>query len=214
MAVSVVVAVGDVADPLVNAIASRIPKVKVGPGDDPSSEMGPLVTADHRERVAGYLERAAPEGAQVVVDGRRDSFEGDGYYLGCSLVDRVRPGMGIYDDEIFGPVLSVVRTESYDEAVALVNANPYGNGVAIFTRDGGAARRFEFDVEVGMVGVNVAIPVPVGFYSFGGWKASLFGDSAMYGPEGVRFYTRPKVVTTRWPDPATSAIDLGFPHSP
>jgi malonate-semialdehyde dehydrogenase (acetylating)/methylmalonate-semialdehyde dehydrogenase len=173
--------------------------------------MGPLVTGEHRDRVRSYVDGAAREGAEVVVDGRA-APHAEGFFLGCSLLDRVRPGMRVYDDEIFGPVLSVVRVDTFDEAVALINANPYGNGVALFTRDGGAARRFEAAVDVGMVGVNVAIPVPVGFHSFGGWKASLFGDSAMYGPEGVRFYTRPKVVTSRWPDPATSRIDLGFPH--
>ncbi len=145
------------------------------------------------------------------MDGRREWPEG--FFLGCTLLDGVRPGMRVYDDEIFGPVLGVVRVETYEEAVTLVNESPYGNGSAIFTRDGGAARRFQHEVAAGMVGVNVAIPVPVGFHSFGGWKSSLFGDAAMYGPEGIRFYTRPKVVTTRWPDPSTSEIDLGFPRS-
>jgi malonate-semialdehyde dehydrogenase (acetylating) / methylmalonate-semialdehyde dehydrogenase len=213
MAVSVVVAVGAVADSLVDAIASRIPGIQIGPGDDPSSAMGPLITREHRDRVAGYVGGAAGDGATVVVDGRSSAPEGAGFFLGCSLLDRVAPGMAAYEDEIFGPVLSVVRVDTYDEAVALVNANPYGNGVAIFTRDGGAARRFQFDIEVGMVGINVPVPVPVGFYSFGGWKSSLFGDTHMYGPEGVQFYTRGKVVTSRWPDPATSSIDLGFPQS-
>jgi malonate-semialdehyde dehydrogenase (acetylating)/methylmalonate-semialdehyde dehydrogenase len=148
-----------------------------------------------------------------VVDGRERRFDGDGFFLGASLVDGVRPGMRVYDDEIFGPVLSVVRAGTYEEAVRLVNDNPYGNGCAIFTRDGGAARQFEFDVVCGMVGVNVPIPVPVAYYSFGGWKASLFGDTAMYGPAGVDFYTRTKVVTSRWPDPATSIVDLGFPRT-
>ena len=209
MAISVVVAVGGVSDPLVEAIAERIPGVVVGPGDDEASMMGPLITREHRDRVRAYVEGAAGEGARVVVDG--DAPDSAGFFAGCALVDGVEPGMRLYDDEIFGPVLSVVRVPSYDEAVALVNANPYGNGVALFTRDGGAARLFQRQVDVGMVGVNVPIPVPVAWHSFGGWKASLFGDSAMYGPEGVRFYTRPKVVTTRWPDPASSAIDLGFP---
>jgi len=211
MAISVVVAVGSVAEPLVAAIAARIPSVIVGPGTDPSSQMGPLVTAEHRARVLSYVEGSESEGATLVVDGRGDWPSG--FYLGCTLLDHVRPGMKVYDDEIFGPVLGVVRVQTYDEAVALVNANPYGNGVAVFTRDGGVARRFQLDVTVGMVGVNVSIPVPVGFHSFGGWKSSLFGDSAIYGPEGIRFYTRPKVVTTRWPDPSTSAIDLGFPQT-
>ena len=210
MAISVVVAVGSVADPLVDAIAARIPAVVVGPGDQETSMMGPLVTPQHRDRVRSYVERAPDEGARVVVDGS-DAVAGDGFFVGCTLVDHVEPGMRVYDDEIFGPVLSVVRVPTFDEAVALVNANPYGNGVALFTRDGGAARRFERDVEIGMVGVNVPIPVPVASYSFGGWKASLFGDSAVYGPDGIRFYTRPKVVTSRWPEPAASAIDLGFP---
>ena len=211
MAVSVVVAVGAVADQLVDAIAARVPSVLVGPGENPDSQMGPLVTAEHRDRVRSYIDGAESEGARLVVDGRGEWPEG--FFLGCTLLDEVRPEMRAYDDEIFGPVLSVVRVPSYDDAVALVNANPYGNGTALYTRDGGAARRFQREVTSGMLGVNVAIPVPVGFHSFGGWKASLFGDSAMYGPEGIRFYTRPKVVTTRWPDPATSEIDLGFPRT-
>jgi len=211
MAISVVVAVGSAADPLVQAIATRIPSIAVGPGTDPASQMGPLVTAEHRDRVRSYIDGADAEGARIVVDGRDAPCVG--FFLGCSLLDRVRPGMRVYDEEIFGPVLSVVRVDTYDEALAVVNGNPHGNGAAIFTRDGGAARRFEVDVEVGMVGVNVSIPVPVGFYSFGGWKASLFGDSPMYGPEGVRFYTRPKVVTSRWPSPASDGVDLGFPQT-
>jgi malonate-semialdehyde dehydrogenase (acetylating) / methylmalonate-semialdehyde dehydrogenase len=213
MAVSAVVAVGDVADRLVQAIAARIPSVTIGPGDDPGSQMGPLVTREHRDKVASYLEDAALGGAEVVVDGRKQSFDGEGFFLGASLVDSVRPGSKVYDDEIFGPVLSVVRVDTYDDAVRLVNDSPYGNGVAIYTRDGGAARRFQFEVQAGMVGVNVPIPVPVAYYSFGGWKASLFGDTHMYGPEGIHFYTRTKVVTSRWPDPSTSTIDLGFPQS-
>src|SRR5580704_9075086 len=218
MAISVVVAVGDVADALVDAITQRIPSVVIGPGDDAESQMGPLVTAQHRDRVRSYIDGAEGEGARLVVDGRAGAASAavahpDGFFLGCTLLDNVTPGMRAYDDEIFGPVLSVVRVPDYDEALALVNASPYGNGTAIFTRDGGAARRFQRDVTAGMVGVNVAIPVPVGFHSFGGWKSSLFGDSAMYGPEGIRFYTLPKVVTTRWPDPSTSEIDLGFPRT-
>ena len=212
MAISVVVAVGRVADPLVDAIASRIPALVIGPGSDPASQMGPLITSEHRDRVRAYVEGAEGEGAKVVVDGRQGGPE-QGFFLGCSLLDAVRPGMNVYDDEIFGPVLSIVRAATYDEAVDLVNGNRYGNGVALFTRDGGAARRFERDVEVGMVGINVPIPVPVGYHSFGGWGDSRFGESAMYGPEGIRFYTRPKVVTTRWPDPADSIVDLGFPRS-
>jgi malonate-semialdehyde dehydrogenase (acetylating)/methylmalonate-semialdehyde dehydrogenase len=210
MAISVVVAVGGVADGLVDAIARRIPDVVVGPGDDPSSMMGPLITAGHRDRVRAYVDGAAGEGARVVVDGGAPER---GFFAGCTLLDDVRPGMRCYDDEIFGPVLSVVRAGSYEEAVDLVNANPYGNGVALFTRDGGVARRFEREVEVGMVGINVPIPVPVAWQSFGGWKASIFGDAPIYGPEGIRFYTRPKVVTSRWPDPASSVVDLGFPRN-
>jgi malonate-semialdehyde dehydrogenase (acetylating) / methylmalonate-semialdehyde dehydrogenase len=213
MAISVVVAVGSVADPLVDAIAARLPGVVVGPGDDPASMMGPLITDEHRERVRSYVAGAAGEGARVVVDGSAAPTDGDGFFLGCSLVDGVEPGMRVYDDEIFGPVLSVVRVATFDEAVALVNANPYGNGAAVFTRDGGAARRFERTVKAGMVGVNVPIPVPVASHSFGGWKASLFGDHPIYGPEGIRFYTQPKVVTSRWPDPASSEVDLGFPRA-
>jgi malonate-semialdehyde dehydrogenase (acetylating) / methylmalonate-semialdehyde dehydrogenase len=212
MAVSAIVAVGAIADPLIAAIAERIPTVRVGPGDDPSSEMGPLVTREHRDRVASFLDDQALGGAEIVVDGRAFTPDSPGFFLAPSLVDKVQPGSPVYEEEIFGPVLSVVRVDSYDDAVALVNANRYANGVALFTRDGGAARRFEFDVEVGMIGVNVPVPVPVSYYSFGGWKASLFGDTHMYGPDGIRFYTRTKVVTTRWPDPSTSKIDLGFPQ--
>jgi len=210
MAISVVVAVGSVADDLVRAVADRIPDVVVGPGDSPDSMMGPLITGDHRNRVRAYVDGAAGEGAQVVVDGRAGGNT-EGFFLGCSLIDHVSPGMRVYDDEIFGPVLSVVRVATLAEAVSLVNSNPYGNGVAVFTRDGGAARRFERSVKVGMVGINVPIPVPVASHSFGGWKASIFGDSPIYGPEGVRFYTRPKVVTSRWPEAPANSLDLGFP---
>ncbi len=213
MAISVVVAVGSIGDTLVDAIAARLPGVRIGPGDDPSSDMGPLVTREHLDRVRAYVAGANDEGADVVADGRVTTPDGNGFFLGCTLLDHVRPGMRAYDDEIFGPVLSVVRAATFDEAVQIVNDNPYGNGVALFTRDGGAARQFQFDIQVGMVGINVPIPVPVSFFSFGGWKSSLFGDTHMYGPEGVRFYTRGKVVTSRWPDPSTSAIDLGFPQS-
>jgi malonate-semialdehyde dehydrogenase (acetylating)/methylmalonate-semialdehyde dehydrogenase len=213
MAVSVVVAVGDVADPLVSAIQQRLPKVKVGNGLEPENEMGPLITREHRDKVASYLDTAAEQGATVVADGRDLEIEGDGFFLGVSLIDEVTPEMDAYRDEIFGPVLSVVRAGTYDEAVKLVNENPYGNGTAIFTRDGGVARQFQFDAQAGMVGVNVPIPVPVAYYSFGGWKASLFGDRHIYGPEGIDFYTRGKVVTSRWPDPATSKVDLGFPQT-
>jgi malonate-semialdehyde dehydrogenase (acetylating)/methylmalonate-semialdehyde dehydrogenase len=212
MAISQVVAVGHVADELIAAIKERIPKVKVGDGLDPSSEMGPLVTKEHRDKVASYVENATGEGAKVLVDGREGAPEG-GFYLKPSLLDDVKPGMKAYEDEIFGPVLGVTRVDTYDEAVRLINENPYGNGTAIFTRDGGVARQFQFDVQVGMVGINVPIPVPVAYYSFGGWKASLFGDRHVYGPEGIEFYTRGKVVTSRWPDPATSTVDLGFPQT-
>jgi malonate-semialdehyde dehydrogenase (acetylating) / methylmalonate-semialdehyde dehydrogenase len=213
MAISAVVAVGDAADPLVDAIKRRLPDVKVGPGTDPDSEMGPLITREHRDKVASYIDSGSDQGATVVADGRQTSPDGDGFFLGVSLLDNVTPEMDAYKDEIFGPVLSVVRAETYDDAVRMVNENPYGNGVAIFTRDGGAARQFQFEAEAGMVGINVPIPVPVAYYSFGGWKSSLFGDAHIYGPEGINFYTRGKVVTSRWPDPATSQVDLGFPQT-
>jgi malonate-semialdehyde dehydrogenase (acetylating)/methylmalonate-semialdehyde dehydrogenase len=213
MAISVAVAVGDIGDRLVDAIAARLPKLRVGDGADPDSEMGPLITAEHRDKVAGYIAAGAESGATVVVDGRDGDLPAEGFFLGTTLLDHVTPEMSVYTDEIFGPVLTVVRAESYDEGLALINANQFANGVAIFTRDGGAARQFQFDVEVGMVGINVPIPVPVAYYSFGGWKASLFGDTHMYGPEGVNFYTRGKVVTSRWPDPSTSTVDLGFPRT-
>jgi malonate-semialdehyde dehydrogenase (acetylating)/methylmalonate-semialdehyde dehydrogenase len=213
MAVSVVVAVGDVADPLIGAIKERLPKLKIGPGLEPGNEMGPLITREHRDKVASYLDTAAEQGATVVADGRELEVDGGGFFLGVSLIDEVSPEMDAYRDEIFGPVLSVVRAGTYDEAVRLVNENPWGNGTAIFTRDGGVARQFQFDAQAGMVGVNVPIPVPVAYYSFGGWKASLFGDRHIYGPEGIDFYTRGKVVTSRWPDPATSKVDLGFPQT-
>jgi malonate-semialdehyde dehydrogenase (acetylating)/methylmalonate-semialdehyde dehydrogenase len=217
MAISVAVAVGDVGDKLVDAIAARIPKLKIGDGSDPDSEMGPLITAEHRDKVAGYISAGEANGAKVVVDGRPGKTEADipesGFFLGTTLLDDVKTDMSVYTDEIFGPVLAVVRAKTYAEALELVNSNRFANGTAIFTRDGGAARQFQFDVEVGMVGINVPIPVPVAYYSFGGWKASLFGDTHMYGPEGVNFYTRGKVVTQKWPDPATSKVDLGFPQT-
>ena len=213
MAISVVVAVGDAGDQLVGAIKERLPNVKVGDGLDPASEMGPLVTSAHRDKVASYLDSGPAQGATIVADGRETAPEGDGFFLGVSLLDNVTPEMDAYRDEIFGPVLSVVRVGTYDEALRLVNENPYGNGVALFTRDGGVARQFQFDVNVGMVGINVPIPVPVAYYSFGGWKSSLFGDRHIYGPEGIDFYTRTKAVTSRWPDPATSKVDLGFPQT-
>ena len=213
MAISVLVAVGGVGDELVGAIKERLPNVKVGDGLDPTSEMGPLVTREHRDKVASYLDSGPAQGATMVADGRETAPEGNGFFLGVSLLDDVTPEMDAYRDEIFGPVLSVVRVETYDEALRLVNDNQYGNGVALFTRDGGVARQFQFDVNVGMVGINVPIPVPVAYYSFGGWKSSLFGDRHIYGPEGIDFYTRTKAVTSRWPDPATSKVDLGFPQT-
>jgi malonate-semialdehyde dehydrogenase (acetylating) / methylmalonate-semialdehyde dehydrogenase len=216
MAVAVLVCVGNSADPLISKIKDRVKKLQIGPGNDPSSEMGPLITREHRDKVAGYLESATTDGAKVVIDGRRHKFTGearDGFFLGVSLVDKVKPGMRVYDEEIFGPVLSVVRVKTYDEAVGLVNDNQYGNGTAIFTRDGGAARQFQFECQAGMVGINVPIPVPVSYYSFGGWKDSLFGDTHMYGPDGIHFFTKTKVVTSRWPDPSTSSVDLGFPQT-
>ncbi len=211
MAISVAVAVGEVADPLVDAIKVRMEKLTIGAGTDPTSEMGPLITSEHRERVAGYIEAGENAGAKVVVDGRSAEFDADGFFLGVTLLDHVTPEMTVYTDEIFGPVLSVVRVDTYPEAVKLVSENQWGNGTAIFTRDGGAARRFQDEADAGMVGINVPIPVPVGYHSFGGWKDSLFGDTTMYGPEGIRFYTRPKVMTSRWPDPAGSRVNLGFP---
>ncbi len=218
MAISVVVAVGEVADPLVTAIEDRIGSLVVAPGADPDAEMGPLITREHRDRVAGHVAGAAAAGATVRVDGRDHPVAGGdgaagGFFLGASLVDDVTPDMAVYREEVFGPVLSVVRVASFDDALALVNANPWGNGTAVFTRDGGAARRYAEEVEVGMVGVNVPIPVPASMYSFGGWKDSLFGDTHVYGPEGIHFYTRTKVVSSRWPDPATSSVDLGFPRN-
>ena len=211
MAISVVVAVGAVADELIPALTERIGKIVVGPGTDPKAEMGPLITRQHCDKVTSYLDGAEQAGATILVDGRDVSLPGDGYFLGASLIDNVTPEMQLYQDEIFGPVLALMRVDTYEEGLALINSNPYGNGTAIFTRDGGVARRFQFEVEAGMVGINVPIPVPVAAYSFGGWKSSLFGDLHMYGPDGVKFYTRNKVVTSRWPDPATSSVNLGFP---
>jgi len=211
MAISVVVAVSDSADRLVEAIASRMNRLTIGVGTDPASEMGPLITEEHRDRVADYVGIGEAEGATVVIDGREAEFDGDGFFLGVTLLDRVTPDMKVYRDEIFGPVLSVVRVDTYHEAVELLRNNQWGNGAAIFTRDGGAARQFQEDADAGMVGINVPIPVPVGYHSFGGWKDSAFGDTTIYGPEGIHFYTRPKVITARWPDPAGSSVDLGFP---
>jgi malonate-semialdehyde dehydrogenase (acetylating)/methylmalonate-semialdehyde dehydrogenase len=215
MAISVVVAVGDVADPLVDAIEQRLPKITVGPGNEEGSEMGPLITREHRDKVASYLDSGKHQGATLRVDGREHVLynESKGFFLGVSLLDNVTPEMECYQNEIFGPVLEIVRVPDYPSALEVVNENEYGNGTAIFTRDGGAARQFQFDVNIGMVGLNVPIPVPVAYYSFGGWKHSLFGDLHMYGPEGIQFYTRAKVVTARWPDPGTSSVDLGFPRT-
>ena len=213
MAISVVLAVGNVADPLIQAIRERVARIKVGPGSEPKNEMGPLITREHRDRVAAHLDKAVQEGATLTVDGRTDpAMQTNGFFLGPSIIDNAKPGMACYDQEIFGPVLSIVRVATYAEGLRLINDNPFGNGTAIFTQNGGAARQFQFDVEVGMVGINVPIPVPVSYYSFGGWKSSLFGDLHMYGPEGVQFYTRSKVVTSRWPDPGASKVDLGFPQ--
>ncbi len=213
MAISVVVAVDPVGDDLVARIRDRIGGLLVAAGSVPGADMGPLVTAAHRERVAGLVAAGVTEGADLLVDGRGMSVTGneDGFFLGPCLFDNGTTDMRIYREEIFGPVLSVVRSPSYDGAVQLIADNPYGNGVALFTRDGGAARRFETEVEAGMVGVNVPIPVPAAYYSFGGWGDSLFGDTHAYGPESVHFYTRGKVVTTRWADPQTRGTDLGFP---
>jgi malonate-semialdehyde dehydrogenase (acetylating) / methylmalonate-semialdehyde dehydrogenase len=214
MAISVVVAVGDTGDRLVPMVADRIGKLTVGPGDS-GADMGPLVTRAHRERVVSYLDAGVDAGAKLVVDGRDASIRGDGsgFWLGPTLFDHVTREMDLYVDEIFGPVLSVMRVATYDDALAVINSNPYGNGAAIFTNDGGAARRFQSEVEVGMVGINVPIPVPVAFYSFGGWKNSLFGDTHAYGAEGVHFFTRAKVVTSRWLDPSHGGLNLGFPQN-
>ncbi|MCE9622998.1 MAG: CoA-acylating methylmalonate-semialdehyde dehydrogenase [Actinomycetia bacterium] len=214
MAISVVLASDAIADDLVAKIKDRLPAIVVGPASEDGSEMGPLITGEHRDKVKGYVDGAAGEGATVVVNGTSPSdLPADGFFLKPSLIDNAKPGMRCYDEEIFGPVLSVTRVKGYDDGLALINSNQFGNGTAIFTRDGGAARQFEFDVQVGMVGINVPVPVPVSYYSFGGWKASLFGDTHIYGPEGINFYTRTKVVTSRWPDPRTSRVDLGFPQN-
>ncbi|GAA4562613.1 CoA-acylating methylmalonate-semialdehyde dehydrogenase [Micromonospora coerulea] len=215
MAISAVVAVDPVGDELVAKISERMAALRVGDGRRPGCEMGPLVTGAHRDRVLSYLDAGRSAGAQLVVDGRGHPIDGEqaGFWLGPTLFDHVDTDMSIYTDEIFGPVLSVLRVPSYDAAVELVNANPYGNGTAIFTNDGGAARRYQNQVEVGMVGVNVPIPVPVSYYSFGGWKDSLFGDAHAYGPEGVNFFVRSKVVTSRWLDPSHGGVNLGFPQN-
>ncbi|KQV73615.1 methylmalonate-semialdehyde dehydrogenase [Aeromicrobium sp. Root344] len=215
MAISVVVAVGPIADDLVDRIASRTKTLRIGDGTR-GTDMGPLVTLAHRDRVASFVEAGDAAGAKLVIDGRESPVDGEdhGFWLGPTLFDHVTPDMSIYTEEIFGPVLSVVRAETYDEAVELINANPYGNGVAIFTNNGGAARKFEVDVEVGMIGINVPIPVPMAYYSFGGWKNSLFGDTHAHGVEGIHFFTRGKVITSRWADPAvspTGGLELAFP---
>ncbi|MCV7173263.1 MULTISPECIES: CoA-acylating methylmalonate-semialdehyde dehydrogenase [Mycolicibacterium] len=214
MAISACVAVGPIADDLVAKIAERTTPLKIGDGTG-DSDMGPLVTKAHRDKVASYIDAGEADGAKIVVDGRSVEADGgeQGFWLGPTLIDHVTPEMSVYTDEIFGPVLSVVRVETYDEALDLINTNPYGNGTAIFTNDGGAARRFQNEVQVGMVGINVPIPVPMAYYSFGGWKASLFGDSHAHGMDGVQFFTRQKAITSRWLDPSHGGIELGFPQN-
>ncbi|NHU49744.1 aldehyde dehydrogenase family protein, partial [Rhodococcus sp. A14] len=214
MAISALVAVGDIADELVAKIKDRTDTLKIGDGTL-DSDMGPLVTKVHRDKVASYIDAGENDGATIVVDGRTVQADGgaDGFWLGPTLIDHVTTDMSVYTDEIFGPVLSVIRVETYDQALELVNSSPFGNGTAIFTNDGGAARRFQNEVEVGMVGINVPIPVPMAYYSFGGWKNSLFGDTHAHGTEGVHFFTRGKVVTTRWLDPSHGGLNLGFPQN-
>ncbi|SDQ99010.1 CoA-acylating methylmalonate-semialdehyde dehydrogenase [Thermostaphylospora chromogena] len=218
MAISVVLAVDPIGDELVDKIVSRVASLTVGPGDDPASQMGPLITREHRDKVASYIDLGVAEGAKLVVDGRTTPVAGGvpaaqapGFWLGPTVLDHVPVGSRVHREEIFGPVLAVVRVSSYEEGLKVINDGEYGNGTAIFTNDGGAARRFQNEVEVGMVGVNVPIPVPMAYYSFGGWKASLFGDTHMHGTEGVHFYTRGKVVTSRWLDPSHGGVNLGFP---
>jgi len=214
MAVSVIVAVGGVADSLIPRLRERLTRLRVAPGRETGADMGPLVTGELRARVVSYVDRGEADGAELVLDGRGVKVPGHdgGFFLGPCLFDHVRPEMAVYTDEIFGPVLGIVRAASYEDALALVNASPYANGVAVFTNDGGAARRFQHEVQVGMVGINVPIPVPMAYYSFGGWKQSLFGDAHVHGREGVHFYTRGKVVTARWPDPSHRGVNLGFPQ--
>jgi malonate-semialdehyde dehydrogenase (acetylating)/methylmalonate-semialdehyde dehydrogenase len=214
MAISVLVAVGDVADRLLPRLRERLRKLKVAEGLEPEADMGPLVTREHYARVLSYVEQGQAAGAELLEDGRELRVAGHerGFFLGPCLFDRVTPAMTIYTDEIFGPVLSVVRAQTYDEALRLVNESAFANGVAIFTNDGGAARRFQTEVQAGMVGINVPIPVPMAYYSFGGWKSSLFGDAHVYGREGIHFYTRGKVITSRWPDPRHRGVNLGFPQ--
>jgi malonate-semialdehyde dehydrogenase (acetylating)/methylmalonate-semialdehyde dehydrogenase len=215
MAISMIVAVGNAGDRLIPMMRERIAKLKVADGFEAGAEMGPLITKAHRDKVASYVDAGVAAGATLVTDGRTLKVPGreHGFFLGPCLFDNVKPDMSIYKDEIFGPVLGVTRVASYDEAIKLVNTNPYANGVALFTNDGGAARKFQHEVEVGMVGINVPIPVPMAYYSFGGWKASLFGDHHIYGRDGVHFYTRTKAVTSRWPDPRFRGVDLGFPQN-
>ncbi len=212
MAISVVVTVGDAADQLLPKVQERIDALKVAPGEEEGAEMGPLVTEIHRDKVASYIAAGEESGATLVRDGRTATLPSDGFFLGPTLFDNVERNMSIYTDEIFGPVLSVVRTGTYEEAIDMINENPYGNGTAVFTNDGGAARKFQQEIEVGMVGINVPIPVPLAFYSFGGWKDSNFGSHGIYGPEGIHFYTRQKVLISRWPDPIHRGVDLGFPQ--
>ncbi len=212
MAISVVVAVGNVAEPLIAKITERMDKLTVGPGNDPKSDFGPVITKEHRDRIVSYVVNAPADGVKVVRDGTAMAAD-KGFYVGPCLLDGVKPGMKSYDDEIFGPVLGIARVATYSDAVALINSNQFGNGTAVFTRDGNAARLFSREVTVGMIGINVPIPVPIASYSFGGWKNSLFGHSHIYGPEGFTFYTRAKVITTRWPQPSESQIDLGFPRT-
>src|SRR5918912_2112300 len=215
MAISTAVAVGTAGDALVERVVERARGLRTGPGLDPKSQMGPLVTGAARDKVAGLVETGVQEGAKLVLDGRDVEVEGhqQGFFLGPCLFDQVTPEMTIYQEEIFGPVLIVLRAADIGEAIDLVSRNPYGNGTAIFTQNGAAARKFQNEVQAGMVGINVPIPVPMAFYSFGGWKQSLFGDVHIHGPEGVAFYTRGKVVTSRWPVPRDSAVELGFPTS-
>jgi len=214
MAISVVVAVEPVADSLIEKLTARMSTLRTGDGLR-GCDMGPLVTKQHRDKVASYIDIAAQDGATIVHDGRNDSFDGDpnGFWLGPTLLDHVPTGSKVYTEEIFGPVLSIVRVKSYDEGLALINSGAFGNGTAIFTNDGGAARKFQYEVEAGMVGINVPIPVPVAYYSFGGWKNSLFGDTKAHGVEGVHFFTRGKAITSRWLNPSHGGINLGFPQN-
>jgi malonate-semialdehyde dehydrogenase (acetylating)/methylmalonate-semialdehyde dehydrogenase len=214
MAISVLVAVEPIADQIIQKISERMSKLNTGDGTK-GADMGPLVTRVHRDKVTSYIEAGVAQGAKLVVDGRNPKVNGEsnGFWLGPTLFDDVDSSMSIYKEEIFGPVLSVVRVKTYNEGVALINAHPYGNGTAIFTNDGGAARKFQNEIQVGMIGINVPIPVPTAYYSFGGWKASLFGDTHAHGTEGVHFFTRGKVVTSRWLDPSHGGINLGFPQN-